>query len=245
LSAEIVIQIERQILLGALVAGDRLPIESAIADQFGVSRTVVRDAMQILAARGLIEVRQGQGTSVAANRGASLGAALVALLMRSDLTMGEVLDARAALETQLAPLVARNASKADKQLIGQTLEQYADAVCAREWSAAADRHLAFHLSLVKALNLPALEVILRPLSEIILISSAPPRPDAPELWDVDLHRLIADAVVAHDEEAIVTAMRRHFAATEAGDYAEFRREPFRAAPGARTAIDRLGLFAGS
>jgi DNA-binding FadR family transcriptional regulator len=239
LSAEVVARIERAILLGELVAGDRLPTESELCDEFGVSRTVVREATQILAARGLIEARQGQGTIVATNRSSSLGVALAVLLIRSDLTVGDVLDARAALETQLAPLAARNATTDDIRLIEQTLDELTTAVDASDWATAEERHLAFHLTLLGALNLPALDVILRPLSEIIFISATPPQPNAPELWDLDQHRGIAEAVAAHDEHAALAAMHAHFASTEESDYTPLRRQRFREAPGSRKIIDRL------
>ena len=57
-------QIEKRILAGELRKGDRLPTERALAEQFHVSRTAVREAMKILAQKGLVDMRPGRGTIV-------------------------------------------------------------------------------------------------------------------------------------------------------------------------------------
>ena len=64
LSDAIVRQLESMILEGSLKAGDALPPERALAEQFGVSRPSLREAIQKLAARGLLVSRQGGGTYV-------------------------------------------------------------------------------------------------------------------------------------------------------------------------------------
>src|ERR671923_1437561 len=112
-SASIASDIEELILRGDLPHGQRLPTEGELGEVLGVSRSVVRDAVRMLAARGLLEVRQGQGTVVAAPSDEAFGNAMLGLLMRSGLTMGDVIEARTALETQLAPLMAVNATSED------------------------------------------------------------------------------------------------------------------------------------
>src|SRR5437588_2142723 len=57
-------QIKQRILSGELRTGDRLPTENELAEQFGASRTAVREAMKTLTQRGLIETRPGRGAVV-------------------------------------------------------------------------------------------------------------------------------------------------------------------------------------
>ena len=62
---QVVDAIAQMILTGDLEVGEKLPPEQILADQLGVSRTILRESMKTLAARGLIEIKQGSGTTVA------------------------------------------------------------------------------------------------------------------------------------------------------------------------------------
>src|ERR1051325_7140710 len=66
LSDKVAAQLLASIKSGQLSAGSRLPSERELGEQFGVSRTVIREAISSLAARGVIEVRSGSGVHVAA-----------------------------------------------------------------------------------------------------------------------------------------------------------------------------------
>jgi len=62
LAHDIVTALTQQILLGQMAPGEKLPSESAIVGEYGVSRTVVREALSKLQAAGLVETRHGVGT---------------------------------------------------------------------------------------------------------------------------------------------------------------------------------------
>ena len=64
LYAQVVDRIEKLIIDGQLKPGDRLPAERELSEQFGVSRTVIREAVKSLQEKGLIEIRPGVGTFV-------------------------------------------------------------------------------------------------------------------------------------------------------------------------------------
>ena len=171
-------ELERRILGGELEPGARLPTEGELGEILGVSRSVVRDAIRTLVARGLVTVRQGQGMAVAEPSDAAFGQALIALLARSDLTMGDVIDARATIETRLVPLAARAGEKRDWEHLDEVCTAFEEAVEASDWEVVRRTHLEFHLGLMRALHQPALEMFLTPMTEIILVSSTPPRPAA-------------------------------------------------------------------
>ena len=84
LSDDIVERLEAMILEGSLQAGERLPPERALAEQFGVSRPSLREAIQKLAARGLLVSRQGGGTYVAEGLGSTFSDPLLRLLETSS-----------------------------------------------------------------------------------------------------------------------------------------------------------------
>src|SRR5947208_15331599 len=76
LSDRVAAQLQESIVTRGLQPGDRLPSERELGDQFGVSRTVIREAVRALAAKGVIEVRTGSGLRVAAVNAAAVSEAI-------------------------------------------------------------------------------------------------------------------------------------------------------------------------
>jgi DNA-binding FadR family transcriptional regulator len=210
-SERLVSALERQILSGRLAPGTRLPTEGELCDYLNVSRSVIRDAIRALVARGLVTVRQGRGMSVAMPSDAAFSRALLTLLARSGLTMGDVVQARATIETRLIRLAVDSGTEADWQHLEETLTNFAEAAAAGDDAAAGEAHLAFHYGIIAALHQPALDLMLKPLTEIILVSSAASlvRSSADD-WDVQGHRPILDALEAGDADAAEKAMVAHF-----------------------------------
>lgn len=210
LSDRIVSELERRIMSGELRPNERLPTETELAEILGVSRTSVRDAIRTLAARGLVQVRQGHGMVVAEPTDTAFGEALVVLLMRSEMTMGDVMAARAAIEAELGRLAARRATPPDWDRLEERVAGFREAVAGEDWERAEDEHLGFHLALLKAINLPALEILLKPMHQIILLSAVPPTIDDQDLWDVEAHPPIVAALRRRDETATYAALQHHF-----------------------------------
>ncbi|HTU31787.1 MAG TPA: GntR family transcriptional regulator [Solirubrobacteraceae bacterium] len=227
-SDRVAAELERRILCGELAPGDRLPTEPELGQMLGVSRSVVRDAIRSLVARGLVTVRQGQGTTVAAPSDATFAHALIALLARSELTMGDVVDARAAIECSLVPMAAETVTAEDLAALELAQDAFAAAVIDGDWARARESHLQLHLGLLDALHRPALQLFLKPMTEIIVISSAPPRLGSREDWEVETHPPIIDGLRARDPEAVRAAMAAYFRRLEGTRYEEFRALSFRA-----------------
>jgi DNA-binding FadR family transcriptional regulator len=230
LSDRVVAELQRRILSGDLRPDTRLPTETELGAMLGVSRTVIRDSLRTLAALGLVEVRQGRGTVVSAPTDGVFSGALVVLLLRSDLTMGDVIAARAAIETNLVPLAALQATPEDWDFLQARLDAFVAAVDKGEWQRAHDEHLGFHLGLLGAIRLPALEILLRPLGQVILASSVPPSGDDTSLWEVPSHPPILAALRARDQGGVREALRGHFASMASPAYAAFRATLFRDGP---------------
>ena len=108
---------KKQLLEGKLRPGDRLPNELELARRLTVSRSSVREAMKILTALGIVEVRRGDGTYV--SRGGSEAAfdPLLFSLILSQPGFREVKELRLLLEKDVISLVIRNASDSDISLL--------------------------------------------------------------------------------------------------------------------------------
>ncbi|MGH7910111.1 MAG: FadR/GntR family transcriptional regulator [Candidatus Dormibacteraceae bacterium] len=210
--------------------GQRLPTEPELCARFGVSRTVVRDALRTLSSIGLVAVRQGVGIVVVQPAEETLTHMLSVRLQASDVTVGDVLDARQGLETALGAEAGRRATAEDRQALREEYERMAEHVGARRWEAVQAAHLAFHRRLLHALHLPALELMLLPLQEVILISQLPPDLEDADYWDLPAHEAILEALGRGSPEEVSRTIRAHFQNTTVGaGYQEFRSLKFREA----------------
>ena len=103
-AGDIAVQVRRRITGGELLNGERLPPERAFAEQFGVSRGTVRDALRRLEEAGFVEKRPGSGTYVAYSE------VETASIARSTSPL-ELIDTRFALEPQIVRLAVLNATE--------------------------------------------------------------------------------------------------------------------------------------
>lgn len=123
LSEEIVSQIVQKISQGELKPGDKMPSERDMCTMFGVSRTVIRDALKTLVGLGLVTIRHGMGTYINEVSETESVVRLGALMQISEGTLEELFDIREILESKAAALCAQNAKDEDiKQLEGIIIE---------------------------------------------------------------------------------------------------------------------------
>ncbi|MEH6563888.1 MAG: GntR family transcriptional regulator [Halopseudomonas sp.] len=153
LADNIVEQLETMILEGTLQPGERLPAERVLAEQFGVSRPSLREAVQKLAARGLLVSRQGGGNYVSENLGSSFSDPLLGLLEGRPEAQRDLLEFRHTLEADCAYYAALRATDLDRQHLQSAYESlqacYApESKASRAEEGAADAR--FHLAIAEA-----------------------------------------------------------------------------------------------
>jgi DNA-binding FadR family transcriptional regulator len=207
----VVNQIENQIVGGQLVHAAKLPPERELAEQLGVSRTVVREANRILVARGLLEIRHGVGTLVRSMSSEQVMAPISRLVRArtgSDITFEQLHQVRTILEVEIASFAAAQATDADlarlQQIFGD-MKTYAN-----ESARLADLDAQFHRTLVEMTHNPLLAVLLDSIRDLLgeYISLVTPHLDA--LCDVlPPHEMILAAVQVRNPEQARQAMLVH------------------------------------
>jgi len=227
LSKQVADLLRERILGGDWPPGVRLPAEPELAQQLGVSRSVIRDATRTLAASGLIEVRHGIGTRVAQPNDHVYTEAISLLLMRSDATLGDLAETREMIETATAPIAACARDDQDCEKLEYHLAGLATAAEARDISLAREHNLAFHQALLAATHRPVAEALLRPMHRIIIATSDPIATDDPDNFGVGLHRSLLDAILAGDAERARVAMAEHFEFVHDPAFAERHRQSYR------------------
>ena len=120
--------IKELILSGKLEAGDTLPTEPELCEQFGVSRAVVRDATRILMALGLVEVKHGSGVYVSESQSAAFGEALIIALRRSGASAWDAEHFQQIMIPELIALAATTATDEEIAKIRENIQDYRQVV---------------------------------------------------------------------------------------------------------------------
>lgn len=215
LALELVQALGDRIRDGRIPTGDKLPTEAAIMGEFGVSRTVVREAISKLQAAGWVETRHGIGTFVIGigdGSGFRIGPGQLATL--ADVIA--VLELRIGLETEAAALAAQRRSEADLQAMRQALDAVTQAVDAGRDAVAAD--FQFHLEIARATQNAHYAELMASLGSSIIPRA---RLEAPEALSDERrqylrrvngeHESIFEAIANRDPDAARAAMRTHLA----------------------------------
>jgi DNA-binding FadR family transcriptional regulator len=116
--------VQELILSGEVQGGVTLPTEPELAEQFGVSRAVVRDATRILMARGLVEVEHGRGVFVTQPQNEAFGEALLLALRRVGATVWDVEQFEQIIFPEVIALAATTASDEEISTIRQLAEDH-------------------------------------------------------------------------------------------------------------------------
>src|SRR5215469_16595749 len=206
---QIVMQIEESISGGKLKPGDQLPAERELAQQFGVSRTAVREAVKTLCEKGLVEAYSGRGTFVTSGKSQSAKHSLHWLVNSGDpQNAGYVTELREILEPEFTALAA---ARIEEQQLAMMRE--AIAVMDRSMQdphAYIEADLDFHLALAEAagnpLILSLLDSIVAVLREERLgVFAVPGGPTRGQIH----HKLILKAIERRNPAKARTAMMAH------------------------------------
>jgi DNA-binding FadR family transcriptional regulator len=203
-------QIQNLIVADSLHPGDKLPGERELAEQMGVSRTVIREAIRVLSDRGLVSVKSGCGTYVRelSHRDATASIELFLKLRQSPESFQHVYEVRRMIEVEAAGLAALRADKEDHTALETAIDGMAGSKGDPQKYAECD--LAFHAAVAAATHNELFGILLGPISELleemVRISL-----DAPNAVDEGLahHHNILKQIKTRDAEKARQAMRDH------------------------------------
>jgi GntR family transcriptional repressor for pyruvate dehydrogenase complex len=115
-----------QVLSGKLMAASALPTEPELASQYGVSRSVVRDATRLLIARGLVEVQHGRGIFVTASQRRAVSDALHLALRRDGATVWDLEELDRVLFPAAVSMAIERATESDIATIRELCQCYVE-----------------------------------------------------------------------------------------------------------------------
>jgi GntR family transcriptional repressor for pyruvate dehydrogenase complex len=193
-----------------LQVGDRLPSESRLAELFGISRTIVREALVRLAADGITEARRGAGSYVKSRPSERWGAHMSMTELSATLGTYEV---RFVLEAEAARLAAMRRSPDQMAEIVQALAELRSHLLSS--APAHDEDWALHRAIVKATANPAFlasfDQLHNEVDQILRAGVDISRSRPPEAIQAMMreHEMIVEAIHAGDADGAALAMRWH------------------------------------
>ncbi|HET9242376.1 MAG TPA: FCD domain-containing protein [Gaiella sp.] len=208
-------QLRELIVTGELPQGGRLPTETALARELGVSRATVREALRLLAAQGLVRTAKGQtgGSYVTlptvAHVSESLSSNIALLADARDLTLEELIEVRVLLEVPAARLAARRRAAGDVERLRATIPPDRPAL---DTQTEFVHNRDFHATLIECCENRLLQIAAQPVFSALQTSLS--RSGLPR----DFHRAIhahhariVEAVEAGDEDGAAREMNDHLA----------------------------------
>ena len=205
---EIAAKMLAQIEEGVLRPGDRLPPERALAEEYGVSRTAIREALRSLEMMGCVESHVGEGTFIKAPSLSDIVDPFSMIIAQNGRMGSELIEARLILETEIAALAARRRTEKQLAALERTVAEMAGDIEKGGMGIEADE--SFHGILAEAAGNEALRVMLDMCSGML----ARTRPitqavkGVPKMTLKD-HNAICEAVRSQDEKAARRLMRTH------------------------------------
>ena len=215
LALELVESLGDRISSGQLAPGTQLPTESGLMVEFGVSRTVVREAISRLQAAGLVATRHGVGSFVVGAGNASVFR-IEPQQLATLRDVVAVLELRIGVETEAAGLAAQRRSDTNLAAMRAALDSFAQALDAGQDAVAAD--FQFHSEIARATQNGHFANLLATLGSMIIPRARLDPGGAADaarqtyLRKVNAeHESIFDAITNGDAEAARAAMRTHLA----------------------------------
>ncbi len=223
LKDQLVDELGGDIVAGRLKPGDLLPSEDVLLARFGVSRTVLREALNVLSAKGLVDPRPKRGTVVSPRaEWSQLDPSILAWRSTGDAVehtgevtarLNQLMEMRRIIEPAAAALAAQRGTAEDFSQLTAAYEAMERASSPEAFMAA---DLTFHIGCLHAAHNDFLLPIAHAIRSAMVTSLRVTNPDPHENRNVSLplHRAILDAIVSRQPNEAASAMERHLDDTE-------------------------------
>ena len=213
-SASLAEHLQNLILVGGVRLGESLPSERDLMAEFDVSRATVREALRVLGAQGLIEVKRGRngGSYVCGPNGGAVSKSLNLLIQGQTIRFMDLLAAREAIEPVAAGQAATSRTDRDIEILHEISKACEDNV--GHFPRFTKLNVDWHLAIVQASHNPLFIAFMASISSALHSATKKKKEfDLPtRLIVVKTHWQIFDAIRKGDQEAARRRMARHVSA---------------------------------
>ncbi len=167
LGESVFINLRDNILSGKLKEGDKLPSQEVLADSFGVSRTVMREALHKLSSLGLVESEQGRGTFVHSMKPSVLLDPFLTAMQFENSSIRELLEVRYYIEKVIARLAAQRVHSDGLEKLNKQISIMDAFTRSGDHQDFAEADLAFHMALAQICKNDMLKMIICTIREMM------------------------------------------------------------------------------
>ncbi|MEO8296321.1 MAG: GntR family transcriptional regulator [Burkholderiales bacterium] len=166
---EIADQIRNELAEGRLKVGSRLPSERALAEQFGVSRNTLREALRSLEHAGLIELQKGAsgGAFISERSGEAIMTGLLDLYHLGTIDPAQLTEARIWLEAVVVREAVTRATADDMAELQRNIDEADEAASRGDFPLRAEKHLEFHRILARMTGNPIMVIMMNGLLDVL------------------------------------------------------------------------------
>jgi GntR family transcriptional repressor for pyruvate dehydrogenase complex len=206
-------RIKEAILAKELKPGDYLPTETELVTNLGVSKTSVREAIKMLQAQGVVDVRRGRGTKINEDIGEGVIVPLIYQLMLARGTIQEIIDFRMMFEEAYTIMAVDRATPEDISRIAAAVEDLELAIAENRQTAIED--LAFHIEILHSTHNPLVIRVGETIMELFRVSIGYSVKHHPEIALRD-HKKIFEAFCKKDKPRLREVIQGSFEAWQHG-----------------------------
>jgi GntR family transcriptional regulator, transcriptional repressor for pyruvate dehydrogenase complex len=212
LSDKVAEMMRQTILSRQLPPGTPLPSERELGEQFGVSRTVIREAVRALAAKGIVEVRSGSGLRVASVDEATALESLSWFIRGGQLEYEKVHEVRSTIEVEMAGLAAQRRTEEQLEAMRACHAHFTSVVDDVSQATAVD--VEFHGLIARATQNDLFSMLLGSIGDALIEVRQETLAHGSGQETIEAHARILDRIAASDPEGARAAMRAHLETVE-------------------------------
>lgn len=190
--------------------GEKLPSERKIAEEYGVSRNMLRESLRVLTDKGLIEILPGKGAYVSNKQEEKLADYLESIVFENPSNLMDIVEVRSVLEMEVCLKAAKVATQEDVKALDAIFEQME--ACRKHVKKFSECDMAFHLQIAKASHNSIYPTLLSSLYTIsdrklfMITELYPTRVDSAQKE----HRALIEAIREHDRKKTKAVASKHF-----------------------------------
>lgn len=200
--------LKQRIIAGDYTPGDKLPPEIQLVEMFGVSRTVIREAIRYLELTGFITIKQGAtgGSFIAELSSQIIQTNMRDLLLARKISVGNLNEIRIHLEPEIAGLAALRRTKKDIVLLKEHLSHPHQNPKAEEYI---KHHAYFHRLVGRACNNPFYSILADSIMDLTVEFAVTLRPTHRVMHDPGDHDVIFQAILDQDQKLAIQTTLEH------------------------------------